>query len=686
MPPKRKASKNSVRGRKRRTRTNNLPLNPEVKEETVVSSTHRQTRSQSKKPSLSSSAEPPSESLDDNISALNSLQRSASSSEKGSDEDNEKLGSSEDDEFDDDFDTWEQVDLSPNKQEDKKDLHIVTQHITPQLTKESKKGSSSAMDKSIRLSIHIMHFTCLLYHGSVRNRWLMNSLLLDGLRDLLVEKQPSVVEAWVCSSQTHEDLLKLLNGLRMWWNKSFKIESHGLRKLGYRTLKQGFDIGFSPEIFHNFHEYQASLLSLKGSRDLAAQGFTALCRSLNLKARLIFSLQPLTFSTASYDDWSPHILPEETSTSIDDDLRYPIFWTEIYDQSEKKWIAVDAVVLNGVYTNDMTWFEPKGAYAESKHLRMGIVAAYDNDLYAKDVTLRYTDYQSSRLKKIRHVSFADKYFDFYKAIFGQLAKRNKDAEDIHEEKELESKVPIREPKSFADFKNHPEFVLIRHLRREEALLPNAKPVKTATFGNGKKATSEEVYLRKDVVICKTPENYHKEGRIIKEGEQPRKMVKARAVTISRKREHEFRVAETNEPVLQGLYSSDQTELYVPPPIKDGIIPKNGYGNMDCFVESMIPKGAAHLPYRGIAKIAKKLNIDYADAVTGFEFRKHRAIPVTTGIIVPEESAQMVYEEFLEYEKIRIEKQQMKERKIIYGQWKHLLNALRIRKRIEEQYA
>ena len=47
--------------------------------------------------------------------------------------------------------------------------------------------------------------------------------------------------------------------------------------------------------------------------------------------------------------------------------------------------------------------------------------------------------------------------------------------------------------------------------------------------------------------------------------------------------------------MEGLYAAHQVELYRPAPIENGIIPKNAYGNIDLFVDTMIPDGAVHLP-------------------------------------------------------------------------------------------
>ena len=126
--------------------------------------------------------------------------------------------------------------------------------------------------------------------------------------------------------------------------------------------------------------------------------------------------------------------------------------------------------------------------------------------------------------------------------------------------------------------------------------PGCKPVRKFTSGKGEKAREEIVYNRSDVYICRTVENWYKEGKKVKEGETPMKQVKARPMTLTRKREHEIAMAENNDqPVMEGLYAEHQVELYLAPPIENGVIPKNGYGNIDLFVDSMLPLGAVHLP-------------------------------------------------------------------------------------------
>jgi len=43
-----------------------------------------------------------------------------------------------------------------------------------------------------------------------------------------------------------------------------------------------------------------------------------------------------------------------------------------------------------------------------------------------------------------------------------------------------------------------------------------------------------------------------------------------------------------------LFGEWQTTEYVPPEAKDGIVPRNEYGNVDLFKKCMLPKGTVHI--------------------------------------------------------------------------------------------
>ena len=136
------------------------------------------------------------------------------------------------------------------------------------------------------------------------------------------------------------------------------------------------------------------------------------------------------------------------------------------------------------------------------------------------------------------------------------------------------------------------FALKRHLHRNQVIYPE-RPAGSVSTGTGSKAVIETVYRRQDVKTVRSPMQWYRLGREIKTGEQPLKHVTAR------KRKRRGGVGEDEEDEDEngelGLYAIFQTEEYIPPPVADGMVPKNSFGNIDIYVPSMVPKGGIHVP-------------------------------------------------------------------------------------------
>jgi xeroderma pigmentosum group C-complementing protein len=100
---------------------------------------------------------------------------------------------------------------------------------------------------------------------------------------------------------------------------------------------------------------------------------------------------------------------------------------------------------------------------------------------------------------------------------------------------------------------------------------------------------------------------------------------------------------------------------------------------------MLPAGAVHIPRRGTVKICKRLGIDYAEAVTGFEFGYRMAVPVITGVVVAEQYLEAVMEQWGKDEAERTRKEDEKRQKAAIGMWRKMLMGLRIVERVREEY-
>ena len=398
--------------------------------------------------------------------------------------------------------------------------------------------------------------------------------------------------------------------------------------------------------------------------------------------------------------------------AYDKDLEFPLYWTEVLSPNTKKWIPVDAIVKSVIGSNRelIESLEPRGGKAEKAKQIIAYCVGFSPDGTAKDVTVRYLRKQlfpgktkGARLpvEKIpvynRHgkVKRYD-HFDWFRSVMRGYARggRRCPITEVDEDEEATDLRPAKPEKkeikegeeTLQYYKTSKEYVLERHLKREEALLADAVPVKVfRNKGKGGKVEDEDVYLRKDVVAVKSAETWHKQGRAPLPGAAPLKHAPYRAATTNRRREIAEAERASGQKVLQPLYSYEQTDWIIPDPIQDGVIPKNEYGNIDMFAEHMCPEGAVHLPYRGAVRVCKRLGIDYAEAVVGFEFGHRMAVPVIQGVVIAEEHHDRALEELEKDEAERRRKEDEKRRKAALGMWRKLLMGLRIADRIRQDY-
>ncbi|CAB4056490.1 XPC [Lepeophtheirus salmonis] len=149
---------------------------------------------------------------------------------------------------------------------------------------------------------------------------------------------------------------------------------------------------------------------------------------------------------------------------------------------------------------------------------------------------------------------------------------------------LMNEAPI--PSSLSALKGHPLYITPKHLGKLEVIYP----------------------------LCVKPVGYIKriepDGMAIKEGEVPRICDKDKA-----------------------FWGSWQIKKFVPPEAKNGKVPKNEFGNVELYKPWMLPKGTVHIPISGIIRLAKKLDIDFAPAVIGWDYHIGGSHPVIDGIIV-----------------------------------------------------
>lgn len=270
---------------------------------------------------------------------------------------------------------------------------------------------------------------------------------------------------------------------------------------------------------------------------------------------------------------------------------FPVFWVEVFDEAHQKWFPVDPLVTRSIAKPRL--FEPPASDRENN---MSYVIAFEDVGCARDVTRRYTKAYNAKVRKNRVESTPGGAKWWRKTMRTYRREWISDADQI-EDTELaatEAREPM--PKNIADFKDHPYFALERHLRRNEVLVSTREVGKVAAGRDGSAPGGkkmESIYRRRDVRLVRSADAWYRLGRDIKMGEQPLKTV------VPKVKLDDDDGADMDERAGTNLYSEDQTEVYVPPPIVNGRVPRNSFGNLDVFVPSMVPKGGVHLPCKSI---------------------------------------------------------------------------------------
>ncbi|KAH8275328.1 hypothetical protein KR026_005115 [Drosophila bipectinata] len=331
-------------------------------------------------------------------------------------------------------------------------------------------------------------------------------------------------------------------------------------------------------------------------------------------------------------------------------------WVEVWSEVEEQWICID-LFKGKLHCVDTI---RKNATAG-----LAYVFAFQDDQSLKDVTARYCSSWSTTVRKARvEKAWLDETIAPY---LGRRTKR-----DIREDEQLRrihSDKPL--PKSIAEFKDHPLYVLPRHLLKFQGLYPPDAP--TLGFIRG-----EPVYSRDCVHLLHSREIWLKSARVVKLGEQPYKVVKARP-----KWDKLTRTVIKDQPLE--IFGYWQTQDYEPPTAENGIVPRNAYGNVELFKACMLPKKTVHLRLPGLMRVCKKLNIDCANAVVGFDFHQGACHPMYDGFVVCEEFREVVTAAWEEDQQEQARKEQAKYEDRVYGNWKKLIKGLIIRERLKKKY-
>ena len=287
---------------------------------------------------------------------------------------------------------------------------------------------------------------------------------------------------------------------------------------------------------------------------------------------------------------APVITPPKPKIKIIHESPYPIFWVEVLDEAHQKWLPVDPLVTETIARPRS--FEPPASDRENN---MSYVVAFEEEGTARDVTRRYTKAYNAKTIKNR-VDSTEGGIKWWRRTMRAYSRGWRSDLDQIEDTELaasEAKEPM--PKNVADFKDHPYYALERHLKRNEVLVSTRETGKVAAGrdpSNPGQKKLESIYRRRDVKTVRSADAWYRLGKEVKIGEQPVKTVPTKRRPEDENLDDDV---DMDERAGTNLYTESQTELYEAPPIVNGRVPRNSFGNLDIFVPSMVPKGGVHIP-------------------------------------------------------------------------------------------
>ncbi|BFZ12856.1 hypothetical protein BsWGS_15896 [Bradybaena similaris] len=330
-------------------------------------------------------------------------------------------------------------------------------------------------------------------------------------------------------------------------------------------------------------------------------------------------------------------------------------WLEVYFPDTKKWMCFDCF---------KSQFGKPYPLGNSATQPLMYVLGFKNDNSVKDVTARYSSQWLTHTRKNR---IDQSWWTETLVAFDSTSYND----NLLEDDEIKSQLLVRPmPTSIAEFKSHPLYALRRHLLKFEAIYPES----AVPIGYIKK---EPVYARECVHVLHSRDNWLKEGRLVRLNERPYKMVKSRPKWNKPKEDPDALDLE--------VFGEWQTEKYIPPPAVNGKVPRNEYGNVELFKPWMLPLGTVQVRGMGLQRVAKKLNIDVAPAMIGWDSHSGRSHPVMDGWIVCEEFADTLMTAWLEDQEIQKQREEEKKNKRVYDNWRRLIRGLLIRERLKTKF-
>lgn len=277
-----------------------------------------------------------------------------------------------------------------------------------------------------------------------------------------------------------------------------------------------------------------------------------------------------------------------------------------------------------------------------------------------DVSRRY----SKSWSEIEKMRASGKIFaNIVKTLGRELQGDNEKETDRLEQKQFDERAAFESvPRTMTAVQKHPIFVLERHIKKYEVIFP-----KEPVMGH---INDEPVYLRANVHLLHTKDRWIRQMREVLGDAKPLKLVKSKNGTDA----------------TVDLYGEWQTKaLVIPPVADDGKVPRGEHGNVDLWTEDHLPAGGVHINTSYAKMAARRLHIDFAPAMTGFELRRGRSVPRIEGIVIAKVHEDTVREAAQELESAALKRLEDKAKAEALQRWAKLLRTIKAAETVRRKY-
>lgn len=641
---------------------------------------------------------------------------------------------------DTDFSEWEDIAVSGPALPESFSINIESDNEEKLRQHKRDRLKELMRRKRIRLGLQYLSIVSYTLHLKKRNQLIASRKVLKKLKKLVPEtigtklsqlrrllKQYEESKNIEVKSEADKLLVYILKYFIKWHRLNYKINSNGMRVLGYLPegeSPEGYYPSNSPAI-SSTSELMSVIKGFKHNRDTGAVIFTAILRSLGFNSRLVMSLPLL--STSKHVKLQPKLDGEKLDRNKDNDLLYPYYWTELVNPLDSSEIFVietmcfyeedDRLVrllrysttkvtknsLDNYFTS--TYF-PKTDQFNQMPPSQYIFSIDENGFlldvsprYIEDISYRYFNKLDLRTESGRTALLVQSLIRYFNQNKTYKPSDNSELDLLR----LVALVNYSLPSTFTSIKRSPNFVTHSTLLYNEVIDPSLQNVGKVKFDKWK---SEPVFFKNSVIVGKSEQQWKFLGRSIlptqlnnpiktTRGYQPR--------TIYRRRIFNYNTInnmdESNE---TKLYSFSQTCPYIKEVVTyingEAILPRNKYGNIEIFKETMIPDGCIWLKLTGIEKILNDYRrfpkdysmdegIKYVPVVIGFDFRAKagRAIPVKEGVLLLKEQ-EVIAKRIWIRGKIKLNRLNMKRKEeLALRGWHVFLRRLEIKQRVDSHY-